>query len=111
MSVSMKIDISGAKAKLKDLAQVKAQAAPQIYTEFLKNTPIKSGNARANTDLVNNRIEANYPYAQVLDQGRSYRDGQMRGSDQAPRGMSQPTMEFAKKLLAKLIKQIAGRRK
>jgi hypothetical protein len=63
------------------------------YTEFLKVTPIKTGNAKRSTSLQGTQIRANYPYADVLDQGRGFRDGQMRGSEQAPEGMTKPTIE------------------
>lgn len=50
--------------------------------KFVSLTPIKTGNARSRTRLVNNKtIEANYPYAQRLDQG---------WSRQAPNGMVKP---------------------
>jgi hypothetical protein len=98
------------KAKLADLANIKAKAMPLIYAEFVKNTPIATGNARLSTQLNNGNIEANYPYADVLDAGRGFRDGQMRGSEQAPDGMSNPTKEFAKKLIPQLIQQISRRR-
>lgn len=83
---------------------------PQLEKEFLKNTPIATGNARANTSLRGNVIEADYPYAFVLDAGRGFRDGQMRGSEQAPDGMSEPTKEFAKKLIPQLVQKLASKR-
>ncbi len=56
------------------------------YKEFVKNTPIRSGNARRNTKLKNKKsIQANYPYAQKLDEG---------SSKQSPEGMIQPTQEY-----------------
>jgi len=83
---------------------------PQLEKEFVKNTPIATGNAKANTRLSGLVIEADYPYAFVLDAGRSFRDGQMRGSEQAPAGMSEPTREFAKRLIPQLIQQLARKR-
>lgn len=74
--------------------------AQEAFTFFVDITPINKdpnaknrGNAKRSTRLVNTTIEANYPYAGVLDAGRGYRDGQMRGSEQAPKGMSQPTID------------------
>jgi hypothetical protein len=53
---------------------------------FVKETPIRSGNARRNTTLKNKKdIVANYPYAQRLDEGYS---------KQSPQGMTEPTMDF-----------------
>jgi hypothetical protein len=59
--------------------------AAEAYKVFRATTPIRSGNARSNTRLSQNDIEANYPYAQRLDHGYSR---------QAPRGMTQPTDEY-----------------
>ena len=69
------------------------QLAAYAYQEFVKKTPVRTGNARKNTSLQGTTINANYSYAEVLDKGRGFRDGQMRGSEQAPRGMTQPTIE------------------
>jgi len=58
--------------------------AKVAHAEFKKVTPKQTGNARANTDLMGNAIEANYPYALSLNQG---------SSKQAPKGMTEPTIE------------------
>lgn len=56
--------------------------------KFVSLTPIKTGNARSHTKLVNNStIEANYPYAVPLDKGHS---------KQAPNGMTQPFAAWAR---------------
>jgi hypothetical protein len=80
--------------KLNKMTQtLNSQKLAQVgYTEFAKKTPVKTGNARRNTSLQGNQIKANYPYANVLDEGRSFRDGQMRGSEQAPIGMTDPAI-------------------
>lgn len=54
------------------------------YKAFVKNTPIRSGNARRNTKKQGKAIDANYPYAQRLEEGYS---------KQAPYGMTEPTLE------------------
>jgi hypothetical protein len=85
--------------------QNKLNKVPQeAYKEFVKNTPIKTGNARRNTKLKGKTIEANYQYAQVLDKGRHMTNRGMRGSDQAPEGMSKPTQEFIQKRITKILK-------
>ena len=66
--------------------------AKVAYAAFLENTPQKTGQAKRSTTLSNDTITAGYRYAGVLDAGRGYRDGQMRGSDQAPKGMMKPTI-------------------
>lgn len=64
------------------------------YQKFVDSTPVKTGNARSNTKKGKNTINANYSYATVLDKGRHMTPRGMRGSDQAPTGMSEPTYEF-----------------
>lgn len=66
------------------------------YDKFKEVTPIKSGNAKRKTTKKGNQIEANYPYAGVLDKGRHMTNRGMRGSDQAPEGMTKPTLEHVK---------------
>lgn len=62
------------KKELKKLPQDSLQ-------KFVSLTPIDTGNARNNTKLSGNTIEAKYAYAQRLDQGYS---------KQAPQGMTKP---------------------
>lgn len=66
------------------------------YDEFVRNTPVRSGNARRRTSLQNDTIRANYPYAQRLDEG---------WSRQSPRGMVEPTVEFMKRYIKKLLRK------
>jgi hypothetical protein len=67
--------------------------AREGYKKFVDVTPIKSGNAKRNTKLQGNTINANYPYANVLDKGRHMTRRGMRGSEQAPQGMTEPTIQ------------------
>jgi len=76
----------------------------EAYQEFVKITPIKTGNAKKNTKLKGKTIEANYNYAKVLDKGRHMTSRGMRGSDQAPDGMSKPTEVFIKKRIAQILR-------
>lgn len=69
----------------------------EVYEEFVKNTPKRSGNARRNTKLKKDTIVADYAYAKRLDEG---------WSGQAPRGMTEPTKEF----LLRRLKQIFTRK-
>lgn len=68
----------------------------EAYDVFRKETPIRTGNARSKTRLRGDTIDANYPYAQRLDDGYSR---------QSPRGMILPTLEY----LRKRLRQIIGR--
>jgi hypothetical protein len=60
----------------------------QAEAKFKSLTPIDTGNARRKTKLVGNTtIEANYAYAQPLDNGHS---------KQAPQGMTKPFEQWVK---------------
>lgn len=79
--------IDHAKTVLKPTSM--ARAAHRV---FFNNTPERTGNARRNTNLHQNIIEANYPYAARLDEGYS---------KQRPNGMTKPTFEFLKDYIKK----------
>lgn len=66
----------------------------EMHEQFVSNTPIRSGNARSKTDLNNGEIQANYPYSIRLEK-ESW-------SRQAPRGMSDPTIEWVRQRLRDL---------
>lgn len=68
----------------------------EAYKFFVKTTPIRSGNARRKTRLRGDTIEANYPYAVPLDEGRS---------KQAPDGMTKPTEQFIQTLMRKIMRK------
>jgi hypothetical protein len=62
-----------------------AQMAKLAYPVFIDNTPERTGNAKSRTSLRSNHINANYPYAQRLDDG---------WSRQKPNGMTKPTAKW-----------------
>ena len=100
LDASFKGDISKMLSKMKkELKDVPKEA----YQFFLKQTPVKTGNARRNTKLKGNTIQANYQYAEVLDKGRHMTNRGMRGSVQAPEGMTKPTEEFIQKRVNKIV--------
>lgn len=71
----------------------------EAYKVFVANTPIRSGNARRKTKLRNKKtIDANYGYAERLDEGYS---------KQSPKGMVEPTEQFIEK---EFIKIMTGKR-
>lgn len=72
------------------------KAAGQKYRDL---TPIKSGNARRNTRVQGNEIQANYAYADRLDRG---------WSDQAPRGMSTETLDYFNQQIQKSVDKLNG---
>jgi hypothetical protein len=73
--------------------------AQVAYKKFVDVTPIakkNGGNAKRSTKLNGNNINANYAYANVLDKGRHMTNRGMRGSEQAPIGMTEPTIEHVR---------------
>ena len=68
----------------------------QAHVEFKKVTPIKTGNARRKTTFNGtDTINADYPYANQLNQGRSR---------QAVDGMAIPTFKYVKSLIRKILR-------
>jgi hypothetical protein len=87
MSLKLKVNIkSNINPTLKSMQKKIDKIPADAHKFFVKETPIRSGNARRNTTLKNKKeIVANYPYAKRLDEGYS---------KQSPEGMTQPTMDF-----------------
>lgn len=87
----LNLNITGNITSSLNSIQKKLDKLPEEAYQFFKaQTPIRSGNARRNTKFNKNKdeIQANYPYAQRLDDGYS---------SQAPIGMTKPTEDFIKK--------------
>ena len=81
-----------------DQAERVAKTLPkEAYDYFVDSTPIRSGNARRSTRLRGDTIDANYAYAERLDEGYSR---------QAPKGMTGPTEKFLEKRIDDLIGKI-----
>ena len=82
--------------------------AKEAFTKFKDVTPVKSGNAKRSTKLQGNSINADYAYANVLDKGRHMTRRGMRGSEQAPKGMTEPTIkhirDYVKQKLGVILK-------
>lgn len=72
------------------------QLPREAYDVFVQETPIRTGNARRRTKLVKEEIQANYQYAQPLDNGHS---------SQSPEGMTKPTEKFIEKRLQQIIRK------
>lgn len=89
----VKGSVRGQLQDIKRLQQELAKLPQDAYNFFVKTTPIDTGNARKNTKLKQNTIEANYPYAERLDRG---------WSRQANDGMTKPTEKFIKERLRKI---------
>ena len=80
--------------RIKEIKQVldPVKMANGAYRVFYSNTPVRSGNARSKTELRQDTIQANYPYATRLDNGYS---------KQRPKGMVAPTMAWLKAYVKK----------
>ena len=87
-----------------------------VLKEFKDNTPRDKGNAKRNTKLKNTfkgfEVVGDYEYSGVLDRGEfpnppKEGTGKTRGgySTQAPKGMSDPTIDYTEKTVTKYIKR------
>lgn len=82
-------------SKLKKVQKKLNNVPDEAFDFFVKQTPIRSGNARRNTRLQNKEtIQADYPYAKRLDEGYS---------KQSPKGMIKPTINFIRKRVKEII--------
>lgn len=84
----------GFRRRQRQLEQFLDSLPRKMHDEFVKATPIRSGNAKRSTQLRGNEIVANYPYAVRLEK-ESW-------SRQAPDGMSDPTIKWVRGELRKL---------
>jgi hypothetical protein len=71
-------------ARLRQIESKLPQIRDRAYEEFVKVTPIDTGNARNSTRKITEGIFADYPYAVRLEKEA--------WSRQAPKGMSEPTI-------------------
>lgn len=95
---------TGVRQQLNKLRDIRALSlANKLKDDLVFFTPKKTGRAKAGWFKKKTRtgytLQNNVPYSGVLDQGRSFRDGQMRGSTQAPRGMTRPTIAKNKRAI------------
>lgn len=107
--MKMKIDTKALEAELADMAELKTSLLQSAYKHFVSITPVGNpatwkskppanytpGNARRNTKLTRDSIEADYPYAERLDSG---------WSKQAPDGMTKPTEQFLENEVQNILK-------
>jgi uncharacterized damage-inducible protein DinB len=94
--MSVKLVNNGMTASLRRIQSELDRLPQQAYDFWVKATPKDTGNARRLTALKKNEIQANYAYAQRLDEG---------WSKQAPNGMSQPTEQFIKQRTDKILRK------
>lgn len=79
--------------RTKEIDRFVSDLPRKMKDQFQSVTPIRSGNARSKTKLEGNEIQANYPYANRLNEG---------WSKQADQGMTDPTIEWVRQELRKL---------
>lgn len=90
MSIQMKANIKPFETLKKRTEAEFAKIPPAALDYFVKETPVRSGNARRNTQLQGTQIQANYAYAERLNTGYSR---------QAPQGMTDPTERYIETVL------------
>lgn len=83
-----KVNRSSFDKTMRDLSTLFTDLPMAAHKEFVKQTPKRTGNARANTKLEGTKIVADYQYAQRLDDGYSKKN---------PRGMTEPTEQWIRK--------------
>jgi hypothetical protein len=89
---------------LRKIQQKLDKLPKEAYQKFVDVTPVRTGNAKSKTRMSGKQIHANYQYAQVLDKGRHMTTRGMRGSEQAPQGMTKPTVDFIKKRVGQIVR-------
>ena len=104
----MPIDKTKSDAKMKRLSLTADQVMTDAYKFFVDVTPIDTGHAKASTklNLKARRIDAKYKYASILDKGRHKTPRGMRGSNQAPDGMTSPTIKKFKQWIKAYAKTV-----
>lgn len=86
---TLSLDLKKREQKIKNLPS-------EAFHVWVKNTPVRTGNARSQTSLVGNQtIFANYEYAVPLDNGHS---------KQSRQGMVKPTTAFIRRRLAQIMR-------
>ena len=86
--MKIKINSKDLQKLVKDATRELRKIPREAHKYFKQITPRRNGYAQRNTVLINNQIQANYDYAGALDNGKSR---------QAPKGMSEPTIEQMEK--------------
>jgi hypothetical protein len=77
----------------------------QAVQEYRRLTPVDKGFARRQTQLRGrDTIVRDYDYAEVLDRGRRVQGRQMRGSRQAPDGMTRPFIKWVQAQMARIFR-------
>lgn len=94
--INIKVDTRKVQRQFRNISRGFSKLVDGAYSEFVKNTPKNTGNARNKTKKFGNNIRAGYDYADRLDKGYSKK---------APQGMTKPTVEFIKKRIERILKE------
>ena len=97
MKLRVKLDTRQVINQFKAAEDIPTDLIERSYKKFKDLTPIRTGNARQNTKLEKTTILGDYPYAQRLDKGYS---------QQAPDGMSEPTIAYMERELDQLVRKV-----
>lgn len=92
-----KVDLTSFNNQMAKLKEQFSDLPEAAHAEFVRNTPVRTGNARRNTELQGTKIVANYNYSAELEAGRS---------KQAPAGMIKPTAEWIQREVDQRLKGI-----
>jgi hypothetical protein len=102
------INKSGFDKKMKQVLMTPEKVIKDAYKFFVDTTPIDTGYAKQHTKLKlkEKTIVAMYKYASILDKGRHRTSKGMRGSNQAPNGMTEPTIKKFNQWIKAYVKTI-----
>jgi|13_taG_2_1085334.scaffolds.fasta_scaffold06159_5 hypothetical protein len=93
----MKVDSSIFKKRITKASKLPSHLVKSGLKVMKENTPKRSGNARRKTVRRGDSLKANYSYAGPLDAGQS---------PKAPKGFTDPTIEYWDKETEKYIKRV-----
>ena len=99
MAKGLKLNQQDLKRLEKDIDKAITDSMQDTFKYYIKETPVKGGNARRRTKFNKNRnsINSNYDYAGRLDSG---------WSKQAPKGFTKPSLNFLEKQITKNFRKI-----
>lgn len=97
MANNVKIDLRDFQKLMSELDDLPDHLLDKAEPEMVRQTPVRSGNARRNTKRSGDAIRANYAYAGRLDDGYSR---------QAPDGFTEPTIKHIEREFNKYIGRI-----
>lgn len=92
-----KVNLKSYEQQQKKLERLFDDLPSQALKVFQANTAYRTGRARRSTQLQGNKIVADYPYSQRLDEGYS---------SQRPQGMTGPTEQWIQEEVARRLEKL-----